>query len=67
MKVAFNIPMDAKMIEVDYIHGGVKYKKIMPNPKDNGLLAIALGKDPRKIEMKNVRDVRAFVPHVQVS
>jgi len=65
MKIPFALPNTEK-IEVDYVSGNVKYKKIMPNPKDNGLLAMALWKEKR-VEMKNVLDVRSFIPLVRVN
>lgn len=61
MKIAFALPSE-NMIRVDYVRGGVLYKKIMANPRDNGLLAINLGR--QGIEMKNVKDIRPFVPLV---
>ena len=61
MKIAFQLPT-TEMIQVDYITGGVLYKKIMKNPRDNGLLAIALSR--QKVEMKQVKDVREFAPLV---
>lgn len=64
MKIAFMLPATEK-IEVEYVYGAgnVRYKKVMANPKDNGLLAIALAKDPRKISLSQVKDVRPFVSH----
>jgi len=62
MKVPFALPNTQK-IEVYYMLGGTKYRKVMPNPKDNGLLAIALYADRSRIEMKHVTDVRPFAPN----
>ena len=64
MKIAFALPSTDK-IRVEYLRQGVKYQRVMSNPRDNGLLSIELAKGNPPVRMNEVLYVNEFNPFVK--